>query len=124
MNSQKKQHRIVGTPDYIPPEVIAGSCATNLSVDWWSFGVIMYEFLVGIPPFNDESIPDIFQNILNNKIEWPEVGLEDDQLSPDAFDLIKCLLNPIHKLRLGSKGAWQIKKHPFFKNIDWHNIRT
>lgn len=50
-----QKNRIVGTPDYIAPEVIRGESITNPSLDWWSFGVLAYEFIVGIPPFNDQT---------------------------------------------------------------------
>lgn len=69
-----KKPRIIGTPDYIAPEVITGLSIVNPSLDIWSFGVIMYEFLVGIPPFNDETPEKIFQNILRLEIIWPEIG--------------------------------------------------
>lgn len=54
--NKTNKKRIVGTPDYIAPEIIKGESTNNPSLDWWSVGVIMYEFLVGIPPFNDESV--------------------------------------------------------------------
>jgi serine/threonine protein kinase len=44
-----KKNRVIGTPDYIPPEVINGESANNPSIDWWSLGVMTYEFIVGIP---------------------------------------------------------------------------
>jgi serine/threonine protein kinase len=46
-------NRIVGTPDYISPEILKGESSTNFSTDYWSLGVMMYEMLVGVPPFND-----------------------------------------------------------------------
>ena len=54
------KNRIIGTPDYIAPEVIKGKSVSNFSLDWWSFGVLVYEFIVGIPPFNDENLELIF----------------------------------------------------------------
>ena len=63
-----KPPRIVGTPDYIAPEVINGISISNRTIDWWSLGVILYEFLVGFPPFNESSVQDIFTNILEYKI--------------------------------------------------------
>lgn len=54
------KNRIIGTPDYIAPEVIEGKSVSNFSLDWWSFGVLVYEFIVGIPPFNDENPELIF----------------------------------------------------------------
>ena len=49
-----------------------------MSLDWWSVGVILYELLVGLPPFNDDSVEKIFQNIVNLKIEWPSIGYDED----------------------------------------------
>ncbi len=83
--------RIVGTPDYIAPEVINGISSNNKTLDWWSMGVIMYEFLVGLPPFNADSVELIFDNIRNLRMEWPEIGdpEDGDKISPEAADLIK-----------------------------------
>ena len=53
---EKKSHKIVGTPDYMPPEVINSESSNNFTIDWWAYGVIAYEMICGIPPFNDETI--------------------------------------------------------------------
>lgn len=55
------------------------------AADWWSVGVILYEFLVGVPPFNAENPQIIFDNILNRNIAWPHVP---DEMSDEAQDLI------------------------------------
>ncbi|CAD8102568.1 unnamed protein product [Paramecium primaurelia] len=122
--SGKRQNRIIGTPDYIPPEVICGLSISNFSIDWWAFGVIAYEFLVGIPPFNDSSIPKVFENIMNRTIEWPEIGNGEDMMSQEAYDLINSLLEPQFHKRFGHKGAEEVKCHKFFNGIDWNNIRN
>ena len=62
-------HHIVGTPDYIAPEVVLQKSNTNYSLDWWSLGVILFEFLVGIPPFNDNTMQAIFDRIV--RIDFP-----------------------------------------------------
>lgn len=48
--------KIIGTPDYIAPEIIQGTCLTNPIVDWWSFGVIAYEMIIGCRPFSANSV--------------------------------------------------------------------
>lgn len=73
-NLETNKKRIVGTPDYIAPEIIRGESTSNPSLDWWSVGVIMYEYLVGLPPFNDETVEKIFDNILNMNMQWPNIG--------------------------------------------------
>lgn len=84
----------------------------------------MYELLMGLPPFNDESVPKIFDNITNHRIEWPEVGYEDDCISPEAYDIINKLLNPDYKNRLGANGSEEIKNHEFFKCINFSKVRS
>jgi len=79
-------------------------------------GVILFEFLTGIPPFNDDSPEQIFQNILNRDIPWPQNG---DEISESAHDLIDQLLSvdPIKRL-----GLPEIKSHPFFSDIHWDTL--
>lgn len=79
----------MGTPDYISPEIIKGVSSDNYSTDYWSLGVIMYELLVGVPPFNDTTVERLFDNILNLRMEWPQIGSEEDCISHNAADLIK-----------------------------------
>ena len=71
--------------------------------------------IVGIPPFNDDNVEKIFDNSCNLKMEWPEIGYEEDQISPEAADLIKQLLTVNYKKRLGHLGSAQVKEHKFFK---------
>ena len=89
-------------------------------MDWWALGIILYEFLVGIPPFYSETTPEIFQNIMKGNIPWP--SNEDEQLSPEAVDLITKLLCAKPEDRLGANGAAEVKAHPFFKLIDWDTL--
>ena len=66
------------------------------ALDWWAVGIILFELLIGIPPFNDDTVDRIFTKITENKIPWDEIeiGFEEDQISPLAFDLINKLLEP------------------------------
>jgi len=65
--------------------------------------------LVGIPPFNDKSIPKVFENITMRTIEWPEIGDGEDMISFNAYNLINKLLEPNYHIRLGHKGIDEIK---------------
>lgn len=104
-----------GTPDYLSPEIILGQ-PHGSPVDYWGLGVILYEMLVGFPPFNDDTVDAIFSNILERQILWPD---GDKCLSDDAMDLINRLLEPDPALRIGWEG---IKAHPFMKEVEWDTL--
>ncbi|GJJ69241.1 serine/threonine-protein kinase RIM15 [Entomortierella parvispora] len=106
---------LLGTPDYLAPELLLG-IGHGAAVDWWSLGVCLFEFLTGYPPFMDEAPEAIFKNILNHDIQWPE-----ESLSWEAHDLINRLLNrePSHR-----PSPSELKAHPFFRGVDWDNIRS
>ena len=124
LNINKCHHRIVGTPDYIAPEIINGVAGSlsNPSIDWWSLGVILFEFLIGIPPFSDETVDKIFDNIVNLKVSWEDIPVHeneeeecpDNMISKLAMDLMKKLLVFDSKERLDVHG---IKNHAFFKGF-------
>eukprot|EP01113_Clastostelium_recurvatum_P026688 TRINITY_DN3203_c0_g1_i1.p1 TRINITY_DN3203_c0_g1~~TRINITY_DN3203_c0_g1_i1.p1 ORF type:complete len:1543 (+),score=208.48 TRINITY_DN3203_c0_g1_i1:151-4779(+) len=115
----ERRFSCVGTPDYLAPEILLG-IGHGPEVDWWAMGAMLFEFLVGIPPFQGESVDDTFQNILKRAIPWPE----DPEISPDARDLIDKLLMLNPSERLGHNGAEDIKQHPFFKDVNWATVRT
>ena len=103
--------KLIGTPDYIAPEIINGVSWSNYSIDWWSLGVIAYEFMIGARPFCADSIEEVINNITNFTIEWPEVGYDEGMISPQAKDLIDQLLSRNYVERLGAEGVNQIKEH-------------
>ncbi len=109
----------VGTPDYIAPEVFIQG-GYNETVDWWSLGVILFEMLVGYPPFFSEDPSSTCQKIL----QWKKTfGIPPEaKLSPSAIDLIRRLIADPNE-RLGINGVEEIKAHPFFFGIDWKKIR-
>jgi serine/threonine-protein kinase RIM15 len=87
-------------------------------VDWWSLGAVLYEFLCGLPPFSASTVEEIFQNIQQRNIQWP------DDISSAAKDLINKLLVLNPEERLGSSGTDAIKQHPFFHSINWDTLLT
>ena len=109
----------VGTPDYIAPEVF-GQQGYNETVDWWSIGAIMFEMLVGYPPFFSDDPSLTCQKILH----WRKTLVipSEANLSPAATDVLKRLLCDADS-RLGAHGVAEIKAHPFFEGVDWENIR-
>ncbi|GMP69966.1 hypothetical protein CsSME_00029027 [Camellia sinensis var. sinensis] len=115
---QRQKQSVVGTPDYLAPEILLGM-GHGVTADWWSVGVILYELVVGIPPFNAEHPQQIFDNIINRDIPWPKIP---DEMSYEAYDLIDKLLNDNAVQRLGATGATEVKRHPFFKDINWDTL--
>ncbi|XP_011369300.1 serine/threonine-protein kinase greatwall isoform X1 [Pteropus vampyrus] len=106
--------RILGTPDYLAPELLLGR-AHGPAVDWWALGVCLFEFLTGIPPFNDETPLQVFQNILKRDIPWPE---GEEKLSDNAQSAVEILLTIDDTKRAGMK---ELKRHPLFSDVDWDN---
>ncbi|XP_058055963.1 uncharacterized protein LOC131207368 [Anopheles bellator] len=109
--------RILGTPDYLAPELLLQQ-GHGPAVDWWALGVCLYEFLTGVPPFNDETPQKVFENILARNIEWPT---DEESLSQEAVDAVEQLLNNDHNKR---PAAEQMRRMAFFASIDWANMSS
>lgn len=109
----------VGTEEYIAPEVITGS-GHNSSVDWWALGILLYEMLFGRTPFRGKTRQKTFANILHKDLAFPR----RIPTSLAARQLMNGLLQRDPGSRLGSQnGSNDIKKHPFFRGINWTLIR-
>ncbi|ESQ30685.1 hypothetical protein EUTSA_v10011190mg [Eutrema salsugineum] len=115
---RRDKRSAVGSPDYLAPEILLGT-GHGATADWWSVGIILFEFIVGIPPFNASHPQQIFDNILNRDIPWPSVP---EDMSHEARDLIDRLLTEDPHRRLGARGAAEVKQHIFFKDINWHTL--
>ncbi|XP_042036471.1 serine/threonine-protein kinase tricornered-like isoform X2 [Salvia splendens] len=118
MNRRKLAFSTVGTPDYIAPEVLLKK-GYGMECDWWSLGAIMYEMLVGYPPFYADDPMTTCRKIVHwrNHLKFPE----DTELSFEAKDLICRLLCDVEH-RLGTGGATQIKAHPWFVDVEWDKL--
>nr|ATN45433.1 phototropin [Spirogyra varians] len=117
---QQSSNSFVGTEEYIAPEIING-VGHSSQVDWWGFGIFLYEMLYGRTPFRGRNRQKTFTNVLTKQLTFPS----NPQTSMAAKQLIASLLErePLH--RLGSeKGATEIKSHPFFASINWPLIRN
>lgn len=115
---QQPHTRVLGTPEYIAPEVLLG-LQHGPEVDWWGLGCVVFTLLVGYPPFIGETTEEIFDNIMKKQIDYPRESL----LSEEARDLIEKLLTLAPENRLGVNGADEVKRHPFFRSVDWTTIR-
>lgn len=111
---------ILGTPEYMAPEVIQGK-EYGAAVDWWSLGALGYDLLTGSPPFTGNNNAKIQEKILKQKLSLPFY------LSPDAKDLLTRLLRKDPKKRLGynmAKDLQTIKNHRFFRKINWKELQA
>ncbi|KAF9964716.1 Serine/threonine-protein kinase [Mortierella alpina] len=118
-NRRTLAYSTVGTPDYIAPEIFLQQ-GYGQECDWWSLGAIMFECLVGYPPFCSENTHDTYRKIMNwrEQLQFPE----DVHLTQEAEDLIRRLICA-PETRLGRNSVEEIMSHPFFNGVDWVNLR-
>lgn len=117
VNNNSSAKSFCGSVAYLAPEVLRRQ-GHGKSVDWYLVGVLLYEMLVGIPPYFSSNKDQMFKNIKSGPLRMPE------RLSKETKDFIIKLLNknPAKRLGAGKKDAEELKTHPFFEGVDWDAV--
>jgi serine/threonine protein kinase len=113
----KTTNTFCGTSEFMAPEILKEQNYTR-SVDWWAFGVLVYQMLLGKSPFRGDDEDEVFNAILTDEPLFPI------QMASEAVGLLQSLLekNPQARLGSGPRDAEEIMEHPYFGNINFDNI--
>lgn len=117
IDGSSRSNSMCGTTEYMAPEILL-SKGHNKDADWWSVGILLYEMLTGQPPFTHSNRKKLQEKITKEKIKL------SPHLTSEAHSLLKGLLqkDPTTRLGSGSGGASEIKRHKWFRSINWKKI--
>ena len=113
-----------GCSEYLAPEIILGK-EQDKNVDWWSFGILLYELTYGHPPFFDENTERLYELICHSEVKFPEVnnlGASSQNLN-ELKKLITQLLNKNKFNRIGNtEDLIDLKSHSYFSNVNFESV--
>lgn len=112
---KKTMEDYVGTPNFMAPEVVNNK-ASNFKSDTWSLGCLIFQVLVGVPPFYGGSICRVYRKILKQRLWLPQEGL-----SAQARDLMLRMVVKDPDKRLGGSDIGEIERHQFFNGKSFKN---
>ena len=117
-NQKELNDPYIGTPCYFAPEMIDLDGGQDYCVDWWALGVLIFELVVGVPPFFHKKVYTICYMIQNNDLSWASAERQKIEVSSQLKDLISRLLTKDRTKRLGVNGVDEILSHEWFASID------
>ncbi|XP_076464763.1 ribosomal protein S6 kinase alpha-5-like [Babylonia areolata] len=120
-DTSKRTYSFCGTIEYMAPEIIRSSTGHDFTVDWWSLGVLAFELMTGTSPFSSENPDENTQSEVSKRILKIEPRIPDF-LSSDMKDFIRRLMIKDPSKRLGARGVKEIKRHRFFKGLNWEDL--
>ena len=111
--------RFCGTPYYLAPEMLVSKKGYDKNVDWWSCGIIIFEMIVGQPPFFSNEMQKVYEKIVADQHKWPD----GCAASESCRTIVDRLLERDPRQRLGAQGGYkQIEADPFFRGLDWQSV--
>ncbi|KAL1178460.1 hypothetical protein V6Z11_A03G098900, partial [Gossypium hirsutum] len=119
IDESSRSNSMCGTTEYMAPEILQ-SKGHNKDADWWSVGILLYEMLTGQPPYTHANRQKLQQRIIQEKLKLPPF------LTTEAHSLLKGLLQkePPRRLGSGPGGGDEIKKHKWFRSINWKKLEA
>lgn len=94
----------------------------DFTVDWWALGILIFEMIVGIPPFFNRNKHRMYFLIRESPVNFPDPKRHKISVSPEAQDLIVKLLDKDRTSRLGVNGVEEILSHPWFADLDMDKL--